>query len=63
MVPRLELAWLKELEKKGVANANLWGDLDSSIAPQTRIEFTRVKAHSGILPNEYADQMGDRLGS
>jgi hypothetical protein len=48
-------------QKKGhVTNATLWCELDSAIARQARVEFTWVKAYSGILLNECADQLATR---
>jgi hypothetical protein len=43
-----------------VANKSLWVALDAAVARHKRIEFTWVKAHSGILHNEVADTLATR---
>jgi hypothetical protein len=43
-----------------VANKSLWLALDAAVALHRRIEFTWVKAHSGILHNEVADTLATR---
>jgi ribonuclease HI len=50
----------KNAKKGHVTNATLWRELDSAIAPQARVAFTWVKAHSGIRLNEWADQLETR---
>jgi ribonuclease HI len=47
----------KNWKKCGVANATLWRELDTAITRQVRVTFTWVKARSGILLNEFADQL------
>jgi ribonuclease HI len=50
----------KNSKKQRVANAALWRELDSAISLHARVEFTWVKAHSGILLNEWAGQLATR---
>jgi ribonuclease HI len=50
----------KIAKKGGAANATLWRELDSAVARQRRLEFTSVRAHSGILLNECGDQSATR---
>jgi hypothetical protein len=48
---------MKEFEEAKVADAVWWKEFDAAIARHTRVEFTWVRAHSGILLNECADQL------
>jgi ribonuclease HI len=50
----------KKAKKWRVANATLWQELDTAIARHRHVEFTWVKAQSGILLNEWADQLATR---
>jgi ribonuclease HI len=47
-------------KKTGIANKSLWLGLEAAIARHRRVEFTWVKAHSGILQNEIADTLATR---
>jgi hypothetical protein len=47
-------------KKAGVTNKTLWLGLESAIARHRRVEFTWVKAHSGLLHNEVADTLATR---
>jgi ribonuclease HI len=47
-------------KKAGIANTSLWLGLESAIARHRRVEFTWVKAHSGLLRNEIADTLATR---
>jgi hypothetical protein len=49
-----------DLKKVGVTNAILWRKLETAIARTERVQFTWVKAHSGILLNECGDQLATR---
>jgi ribonuclease HI len=42
------------------ANKSLWMELDSEIDRHRNVEFSWVKAHSGISHNEIADQLATR---
>jgi ribonuclease HI len=44
----------------GWLNATLWRELDTAISRHRHLEFTWVKANSGILLSEGADQLGTR---
>jgi ribonuclease HI len=50
----------KNSKKEGVANRTLWMSLDSEIARHRVVQFSWVKAHSGILLNEIADTLATR---
>jgi hypothetical protein len=50
----------KNAKKGHVANAMLWGELDTGVTREAKVEFTLVKAHSEILRNECADKPGTR---
>jgi hypothetical protein len=47
-------------KKDGVANKSLWLTLDETIGLHRRVEFSWVKAHSGLLHNESADTLAAR---
>jgi ribonuclease HI len=47
-------------KKAGIANKSLWLGLEAAIARHRRVEFTWVKAHSGLLHNEIADTLATR---
>jgi hypothetical protein len=47
-------------KKAGVANKSLWLALEKAIARHRCIEFTWVKAHSGLLHNDIADSLATR---
>jgi ribonuclease HI len=50
----------KNSKKAPVANKTLWMQLDSEIARHRPVEFSWVKAHSGIVHHEIADQLATR---
>jgi ribonuclease HI len=59
-MPRWKKNGWKNSKKAGVANKSLWLRLDAAIEKHTRVEFTWVKAHSGILHNEVANTLATR---
>jgi hypothetical protein len=60
MDPQMETERLAECKEEGAANATLWREPDTAIARHRHVEFTWVKAHSGILLNECANQLPKR---
>jgi ribonuclease HI len=52
-------AW-RNSKKAGVANKTLWLALEAAIARHRCIEFTWVKAHSGLIHNEIADTLATK---
>jgi ribonuclease HI len=50
----------KNSKKARVANKSLWVTLDAAIALHRHVEFSWVKAHSGLLHNEIADTLATR---
>jgi ribonuclease HI len=51
-MPKWKRNGWRNSKKAGVANKSLWLGLEAAIARHLRVEFTWVKAHSGILHNE-----------
>jgi hypothetical protein len=51
--------WMNS-KKAGVANKSPWIALEAAVARHRHIEFTWVKAHSGLLHNEIADTLATR---
>lgn len=56
--------WVKGWKKKGwtkkggeIKNLDLWKRLDALNLQQENIEWVKVKGHSGVEPNERADQL------
>jgi ribonuclease HI len=50
----------KNSNKAGVANKSLWMALDAEIARHRTVQFSWVKAHSGIVLNEIEDTLATR---
>jgi ribonuclease HI len=59
-MPKWKRNGWRNSKKAGIANKSLWLGLEAAIARHRRIEFTWVKAHSGILHNEIADTLATR---
>jgi ribonuclease HI len=59
-MPKWKRNGWRNSKKAGVANKSLWLGLEAAIARHKRVEFTWVKAHSGILHNEIADTLATR---
>jgi ribonuclease HI len=59
-MPRWKRNGWKNSKKAGVANKSLWLSLDSAIERHRRVEFTWVKAHSGLIHNEISDTLATR---
>jgi ribonuclease HI len=59
-MPKWKRNGWRNAKKAGVANKSLWLALEAAIARHRRVEFTWVKAHSGILHNEIADTLATR---
>jgi ribonuclease HI len=59
-MPKWKKNGWRDAKKAGVANKSLWLALDAAVARHRHIEFTWVKAHSGILHNEIADTLATR---
>jgi ribonuclease HI len=56
-MPKWKRNGWRNSKKAWVANKSLWLDLETVIARHRCIEFTWVKAHSGLLHNEIADTL------
>jgi ribonuclease HI len=59
-MPKWKLNGWKNSKKAGVANKSLWLGLESAIERHRRVEFSWVKAHSGLIHNEIADTLATR---
>jgi hypothetical protein len=59
-MPKWKRNGWRNSKKAGIANKSRWLGLDSAISRHERVEFTWVKAHSGILHNEIADTLATR---
>jgi ribonuclease HI len=59
-MPRWKRDGWRNSKKGGVANKSLWLALETAIDRHRCIEFTSVKAHSGLLHNEIADTLATR---
>jgi hypothetical protein len=59
-MPKWKRNGWRNAKKAGVANKTLWLGLEAAVARHKRVEFTWVKAHSGILHNEIADTLATR---
>jgi ribonuclease HI len=59
-MPKWKRNGWKNSKKAGVANKSLWIALDAAIAIHERVEFSWVKAHSGLVHNEVADTLATR---
>jgi ribonuclease HI len=59
-MPKWKRNGWRNSKKAGVANKSLWLALEAAIARHRCIEFTWVKAHSGLLHNEIADTLATR---
>jgi ribonuclease HI len=59
-MPKWKKNGWRNSKKAGVANKSLWLALDAAVARHRRIEFTWVKAHSGLIHNEIADTLATR---
>jgi ribonuclease HI len=59
-MPKWKRNGWRNSKKAGIANKSLWLALEAAVARHRRIEFTSVKAHSGILHNEVADTLAKR---
>jgi hypothetical protein len=59
-MPKWKRNGWRNSKKAGIANKSLWLGLEAAIARHQRVEFTWVKAHSGILHNEIADTLATR---
>jgi ribonuclease HI len=59
-MPKWKRNGWRNSKKAGIANKSLWLGLDAAIARHERVEFTRVKAHSGLIHNEIADTLATR---
>jgi ribonuclease HI len=59
-MPKWKKNGWRNSKKAGIANKSLWLGLESAVARHRRVEFTWVKAHSGILHNEVADTLATR---
>jgi ribonuclease HI len=53
-MPKWKRNGWRNSKKAGVANKSLWLALDLAIGRHSVVEFTWVKAHSGIIHNEIA---------
>jgi hypothetical protein len=59
-MPKWKKNGWRNSKKAGVANKSLWLALDAAVDRHRRIEFTWVKARSGILHNEISDTLATR---
>jgi ribonuclease HI len=59
-MPKWKRNGWRNAKKARVANKSLQLALEAAIARHKRVEFTWVKAHSGILHNEIADTLATR---
>jgi hypothetical protein len=59
-MPKWKRNGWRNSKKAGVANKSLWLAPDAAVARHRRIEFTCVKAHSGLIHNEIADTLATR---
>jgi ribonuclease HI len=59
-MPKWKRNGWRSSKKAGVANKSLWLALETAIARHRCIEFTSVKARSGLLHNEIADTLATR---
>jgi hypothetical protein len=59
-IPKWKRNGWRNSKKAGVANKALWLALETAIARHRCIEFSWVKAHSGLLHNEIADTLATR---
>jgi ribonuclease HI len=59
-MPKWKRNGWKNSKKAGAANKSLWLSLESAIERHRRVEFTWVKAHSGLIHNEIADTLATR---
>jgi hypothetical protein len=59
-MPRWKRNGWRNSKKAGVANKSLWLALDAAIALHEIVEFSWLKAHSGLLHNEIADTLATR---
>jgi ribonuclease HI len=59
-MPKWKKNGWRNSKKSWIANKSLWLELEAAIARHRRIEFTWVKAHSGILHNEIVDTLATR---
>jgi ribonuclease HI len=59
-MPKWKRHGWRNSKKAGVSNKSLWLALETAIARHRCIEFTWVKAHSGLLHNEIADTLATR---
>jgi ribonuclease HI len=59
-MPKWKRNGWRNSKKAGVANKSLWLALETAIARHRSIEFTWVRAHSGLRHNEIADTLATR---
>jgi ribonuclease HI len=59
-MPKWKTNGWKNSKRAGIANKSLWLALDEVIGLHGRVEFSWVKAHSGPIHNEIADELATR---